>query len=120
MFEYNTSTKQYVTALTLACGKGYWVLYSAPGTVTITGPAPGPLTITVAQAGWALVGSQEISVDVSSLVFSNGAYKSGSVFRFDASPGQKKYVTTTVINPGEAVWVLVQGATLWPCTITIP
>ncbi len=120
MFEYNTATKQYATAPILACGKGYWVLYGSPNTVTITGSVPGPLTDTVAQAGWTLVGSYEESLPVSSLVFSNGAYKSGSVYRYDASPGQKQYVMTTEINPGEAVWINVQGATSWPCTITIP
>jgi hypothetical protein len=120
VFEYNTATKQYTTALTLACGKGYWVLYNTPATVDITGSAPGPLTTTVAHAGWSLVGSHEEILPVSLLVFSNGAYKSGSVFRYDSSPGQRKYVTTTVIEPGVAVWVLVQGATSWPCTITIP
>jgi hypothetical protein len=120
VFEYNTATKQYVSTKTLACGKGYWVLYSAIDTVVITGSAPGPLTVTVAQAGWVLVGSHEESLPVLSLVYSNGAYKSGSIFRYDSSPGQRKYVTTTVIDPGVAVWVLVQGATSWPCTITIP
>ncbi len=120
MFEYNTATRNYDSAPTLACGKGYWVLYGSPDTVTITGSAPGPLTETVAQAGWALVGSHEESLLLSSLVFSNGAYKSGSVYRYDASPGQKQYVAAPEINPGEAVWINVQGATSWPCTITIP
>ncbi len=120
IYEYNTATKQYVPVTTLACGKGYWVLYGSPDTVTVIGLAPGPLTGTVAQAGWALVGSHEELLSLSSLVFSNSAYKSGSAFRYDASPGQKKYVATTEINPGEAIWINVQGATSWPCTITIP
>ncbi len=56
MFEYNTATKQYATAPILACGKGYWVLYGSPDTVTITGSVPGPLTDTVAQAGMGTCG----------------------------------------------------------------
>ncbi len=114
MFEYNTSTRSYDPAPTLACGKGYWVPYGSPGIVSITGSVPGPLTDTVAQAGWTLVGCHEESLPLSSPIFSNGAYKLGSVYRYDAS--QKQYVATTVINPGEAVWINVNKA----CTITIP
>ncbi len=120
IYAYNTSLRLYNTASILANGPGYWVNNSITDTTIISGLTTGSLIDTAAQTGWVLIGSRDTSIQVSSLVFSNGAYKSGSVFRYDASPGQRQYVKTTVINPGEAVWINVQGATSWPCTITIP
>ncbi len=120
IYAYNTSARLYNTALILANGPGYWVNNSITDTTIISGSAPGSLTDTAAQAGWVLIGSRDTSIQISSLVFSDGADEIGSVFRYDASPGQRQYVKTTVINPGEAVWINVQGATSWPCTITIP
>jgi hypothetical protein len=49
---------------------------------------------------------------VSSLVVSNGAMIAGSVYRYISG----NYQATTVINPGEAVWVCVTKV----CQITIP
>ena len=114
MFKYNTATRDYQPVSTLVNGAGYWVNYLDPTTVTVTGFAPGPLTVTVDKAGWVLVGSSEVQIQVSSLVFSDGAMRLGSVFRYDAAA--KIYKSMTVINPGEAVWLNVSNV----CTVTLP
>jgi hypothetical protein len=115
MFAFNTATRRYDTQTTLANGTGYWVLYGTPTSLTITGPVPpSPPGIAVTQAGWVLVGSRNTVLPVTSLELNNGAKICGSVFRYNSSTG--RYATTPVINPGEAVWVLVDKA----CIILIP
>jgi hypothetical protein len=121
VFAFNTASRVYEAKETLVNGSGYWVLYGAPTAISITGTTAGPQTVTVTQAGWALVGSHETVLSIDTLVFSNGASKVGSVFHWNTF--YRSYQSTTVISPGEGVWVLVKndtpGAT-WPCTITIP
>jgi methyl coenzyme M reductase subunit C len=114
MFFYSSATKNYQSEQTLECGLGYWVNYPTSDTVTMNGVLPGHLTLTAAQPGWVLVGSRNTSVQVSSLVLSNGAAILGSAFRYNAD--MKIYQSTTVINPGEACWINVTKA----CVITLP
>ncbi len=114
MYKYNTATKNYQSVLTLVNGSGYWANFSSSTIVTINGSAPGSLSVAVDQAGWALVGSRDTQINLSSLIFSNGAMRLGSAYWYDAFA--KIYKSTTIIHPGEAVWLNVSKA----CTITIP
>jgi hypothetical protein len=114
VFEYNTATRDYTSAATLSNGPGYWFNYQTTGNITITGSAPGTLTVAVSQTGWVLVGSRNVQVQTSTLILSNGATIVGSIYRYNAIT--KMYSTTTVINPGDAVWINISKA----CTITIP
>ena len=113
MFGCNTVIQDYEVAGTLACGLGYWVYYIDPTTITISGLIPDTVSVTSA-GGWVMVGSRHTPVQISSLVFSDGAERYGSAFRYDQVIGD--YVSTEVINPGESVWIYVTKA----CTITIP
>jgi hypothetical protein len=114
MFSYNTATRIYQSTVTLANGPGYWLNYPATDTVVFSGTVPGTLTVTATQTGWVLLGSRNRPVQVSSLVMSDGATMVGSVFRYDAN--LRLYQTSTVINPGEAVWMYISKTS----TITIP
>jgi hypothetical protein len=118
IFSYNTSTGTYDAAPNVTNGSGYWVNYGidAPA-FNIVGVATSRImTVPVAKAGWVLVGSRAWPIKVIDLQFSNGASPVGSVFIYN--PVTKSYQSKTVINPGEAVWMNVQGASSWPCTIT--
>ncbi len=114
MFEYNTALRDYQMALILANGPGYWLNNSITDTNSINGTTPGSLIVTVAKAGWVLVGSRGATMQVSSLVLSDGALRLGSAFRYDAAT--KNYQAVTKIEPGDAVWINVDKA----CTITLP
>jgi hypothetical protein len=114
IFEYNTAIKFYKSASNVVCGQGYWVLYKSAGTITISGLIPDPLTVTVAQAGWVLIGSHESDLPLSSLVLSDGAMISGDIaYCYIPTEG---YVVTGTIKAGQGCWILVDKA----CTITIP
>jgi hypothetical protein len=108
------ATQDYEAAITLANGLGYWVYYLLPTTVTINGPEMGPLAVPAILAGWLLLGSCDTVLQVSSLTLSNDATIYGSAFRYDPVLGD--YQPTTMIYPGEAVWIYVTK----PCTITFP
>jgi hypothetical protein len=112
MFGYCCPTG-YCEVSLLEMGKGYWVYYPSPATVSICGAVPGPITVPVC-LGWNLVGSRETTISTSSLVAGGGATIFGSAFRHNCTTGT--YESTTVINPFEAVWVYVTSAG----TITIP
>jgi len=114
MFAFNTTTQGYVSAPTLANGQGYWAKYTASGSNSISGSAVSGTTVTVAQAGWVLLGSMSNAVNVSALITVPAGAITGSIFRFN--PTTQGYTSTTVINPGEAVWAKVNQA----CTITYP
>jgi hypothetical protein len=110
-FAYNTALKSYYEVATLSNGIGYWVFYQALDTITISGTAPGVLTVNVSQQGWVLFGSRNTTVPLSSLVLSNGASIIGDGFRYRGG-----YESTMAINPGDGVWLFVDKA----CTITLP
>ena len=114
MFAYSTTSQNYTEISTLTNGPGYWVYYEVPDTFTMSGSIMDPRTITTTRPGWILIGSHETVVDISSLVLNNGAKIYGSAFRYNNIIGD--YEVTSVINPGEAVWIFVTKS----CTITIP
>ncbi len=114
MYAFNNATQAYVASGTLANGPGYWAKYSTATSNTISGTSVSGVTVNAAQAGWVLLGSVTNPVNTSALVTSPAGAISGSIYRFNAAT--QAYVATTVLNPGEAVWVKVNQ----PCTITIP
>jgi hypothetical protein len=114
MFSFNSSTNGYEAQTILANGTGYWVYYTSPSIVLFNGSGPGSQIITASQAGWVLIGSGTTQVNISSLIVSGGGAIFGDAFRYNCTTCG--YETTTVINPGEAVWMYVTGE----CTITIP
>jgi hypothetical protein len=103
-----------IAAPTLANGPGYWVKYLASGSNSITGSAVSGSSVTTAQAGWVLLGSMTNPVNVSALITVPAGAITGTVWRFNAAT--QGYIATTVITPGDAVWVKVNQA----CTITFP
>jgi hypothetical protein len=113
MFAFNATTMGYELANTLMGGLGYWVYYINPVVTAITGLSLGPVTVSC-QAGWNLIGSQDVPVQLSSIVLTNGSTIFGGGFRYNAV--SKSYEETTVIAPGEGVWIYV----LKTCSITLP
>jgi hypothetical protein len=111
---YNMARQRYDTQQTMTNGVGYWVLYPTLSVITMIGCEPGALTVNVHRAGWVLIGSRATPVPASSLQLNNGAEIVGDVFSYE--PISMKYQKTTVINPGDACWILVTKA----CTVTIP
>lgn len=101
---FGFSGGSYAEALTLELGRGYWAYYTAASTETISGVAPASITVPLS-LGWNLVGSKSVAVPVASLVMDGGSSIFGDVFKYDPALGS--YQTTSVINPGEAVWVYV-------------
>jgi hypothetical protein len=113
MFGYNLMTNNYYMVYNLKCGEGYWVYYVLPATVIFDGYNPSLIRIN-AKTGWNIVGSRSTTIEVSSLILSDGSSIVGSAYRYKFSA--KLYEETTVIYPGEAVWISVTK----PCTITFP
>jgi hypothetical protein len=113
MFAFNASTQSYEMAATLRGGIGYWAYYINPVIATITGLSLGPVTISC-NAGWNLIGSQDMPLEISSIVLSDGATIFGGAYRYNAI--SKTYEETTVIAPGEGVWIYVLKA----CNVTLP
>lgn len=104
----------YVPALSLSLGLGYWVYYTNPTSVTITGlTASGSLQVNC-QAGWNLIGSREIDVLTSTLTTNPSGKIFGDIFKYDTSTGG--YTPATTITSGEGYWVYMTGA----CTLAIP
>jgi hypothetical protein len=112
MFGFSPVLGDYVEALTLEQGFGYWVFYLSGTTVTISGPAPDTLKIN-AKAGWNLIGSRETEVQVANLQVSAGSIL-GVAFKYDPSIGD--YTETTVIPLGQGIWIFVTA----DCIITWP
>jgi hypothetical protein len=112
LFKYDQVLGDYVEAPILDLGLGVWVYYTTATTVTISGAAPGPITI-ACKHGWNLIGSRETEVQVANLQLSTGSIL-GVAFKYDPSIGD--YAETAVIPPGGGIWIYVTV----DCTITIP
>lgn len=117
VYVFNTKTGYYDMVTTTENGPGYFTYFASPATLSISGSPTGDQTVSVEKAGWALIGSRSTPVPISSLVLSNGGSITQAMWY---NPFSYAYEFITEIQPGTAVWVSVQGATSWPCTVTIP
>jgi hypothetical protein len=102
---FSFKTGAYAGATTLENGDGYWVLYSAAGSNTISGTSVSGVstTITVPSSGrWVLVGAPSVSVPAANVTISGaGSFISG-FYGFEGA-----YAAATTLEPGKAYWVLV-------------
>jgi hypothetical protein len=114
MFGYNTEMQDYKEASTRVIGQGYWANYASAGNNTITGSAVSGITVAVSQAGWVLLGSMTKPINVNALVTVPAGTMIIPVWHYN--PNTRGYDAVSIINPGEAVWVLVNQ----PRTITFP
>ncbi len=122
VYRYDTYLKSYQSVDYVKPGEeGVWVNYSVDApSFSITGVAHTlPLRIPVTQSGWVLVGGRTWPTPKASLKcrYGNNAV-SGSMYRYN--PVTKGYDPVTVITPGEACWVNIQGSGAFPDTIDIP
>lgn len=114
VWRFNTATQGYAQATGLVPGEGYWVKYTGPTTLTLSGTPLTTVSATVTGTPWVLLGT--ISTDVStSNITTNppGSLAASPIYRFNRAT--QGYTATTTIPAGEAVWVKVTQN----CTITI-
>lgn len=121
MFGFSQMEGIYKMVDSLKIGHGYWVYYTNPTTITITGFVSGSSSVTVDNAGWIILGAHNENLHLSQLNVSNGGRIFGEAFRYVPSTnGMGEYQKSVYMYPGEAVWVYIVGASSWPCTVTIP
>ena len=89
----------YAVHAELENGRGYWMKFSFPQTVTMTGFVRSADTIDVSE-GWNLVGSLSSSFPVSSISSLPGGIVTSNFFGYDGD-----YVVSTVLDPGKGYWV---------------
>jgi hypothetical protein len=110
---YGYAAPNYVQMASMITGEGYWALYNAPASNSITGANLAMASVVVATGNtWVLVGSVTASVPASALTSTPaGAIAAGTLFTYDGT----SYVQATTIDPGKGYWVLVNT----PSTLTI-
>jgi hypothetical protein len=112
---YQYDGTNYTNPTSAVAGPGYWALYNAAASNTISGTGLGanavniPATLASGSFRWILVGSVTSAAVPTSLSHSITSgfnpIQPGTLFGYDGS----SYVTPTSIEPGKAYWVLVAG-----------
>ena len=110
---YGYLTGSYTAPTGIVRGQGYWALYAASGSNTISGTAVSSASVTVGTGNrWVLVGSVTVGVPASHLTSSPaGSIVSSTLYTYNGSA----YVVPTTIEPGRGYWVLINQ----PCTLTV-
>jgi hypothetical protein len=109
---FESSEGGYRIIDTLKVGRGYFVYFTAPGTITFRGvPVSGPIQVPLL-LGWNLIGSREVPVNPSALTTNPAGKLFGDLFSYSGGA----YVVQTVIHSGDGEWAYVTGA----CTLTFP
>lgn len=93
----------YVSRDTLEHGKGYWLKFSAPQTLSITGQPLTTDTIAVS-AGWNLIGSVAQTAAVKWIGSVPPGLVTSMFYGYEGS-----FFSTDSIRPGEGYWVKVSG-----------
>lgn len=97
----------YVLAENLECGKGYWLKFNAPETVTFCG-SPGMTEVPVME-GWNMVGMFHENVEVANLQSDPAGIISSEFFGFNNG-----YSPVSQLNYGKGYWVKMSAAgTIW-------
>lgn len=97
----------YSTAATLVPGRGYWALFQADTTYTLTGTAAPTTTATVA-AGWNLVGPMHMGILPDDVTAAGSAVLAPYYAYTDGL-----FAPATALEPGQGYWVLTDaGGTL--------
>jgi hypothetical protein len=94
-----SSVGGYAAADTLRTGAGYWVKFSSPGSVPVTGEYLLADT-GIVSAGWNLVGSISAPVPVSTILSDPPAMGTSAFFRYHLG-----YQEADTILPGRGYWV---------------
>lgn len=89
----------YISADTLANGKGYWLKFQDPQEHTFTGLDLQTLTTSLSQ-GWNLVGSINSTISINSLVTNPPNIIQGQIYGYNNG-----YVPVTQLEKGKAYWV---------------
>ncbi len=95
-FEYQNG---YVSTDHLVPGKGYWVKFPQPATVTLVGAPIGALDVPV-QEGWNLLGPLAAEVPSGAIATTPSDIVESSYFSFDHG-----YAVADVLTPGRGYWV---------------
>jgi protocatechuate 3,4-dioxygenase beta subunit len=98
-FGFDASGGQYNTSSMLAYGAGYWVRFTAPQFISLSGTARSTETVTL-YPGWNLVGSVSTSVPVSSITSSPVNVLSSDFFGYSNG-----YVIASSVDPGMGYWI---------------
>ncbi len=99
-FKYENT---YVDVDTLSIGKGYWLKFSEPEYITITGDSIFSDTIDV-KTGWNLIGSISRKISINNIVEIPGNIVTSQFYGYKFS-----YYTTDTILPGKGYWVKVNS-----------
>ena len=89
----------YVQRDTLQNGPGYWLKFSSPQTITITGGVRNSDSISL-QAGWNMVGSISAKIPVGSITTQPSGILNTGFFGYQAG-----YVLSDTLFPGRGYWV---------------
>ncbi|HLX12821.1 MAG TPA: T9SS type A sorting domain-containing protein, partial [Bacteroidota bacterium] len=92
-------SKGYVPLDTMKAGIGYWLKFPGAQSVVLNGVSLETDTIALAQ-GWNMIGSVDLTVDTSQLVFNPPANLVSNIYAY-----QSGYVAVGAIEPGRAYWV---------------
>jgi hypothetical protein len=99
-----TYTTSYVSEDTLRTGVGYWLKYSVPSSVALSGIPLQAETVFV-QQGWNMIGSISEPLPIHHVISEPGNLSTSSFFGYDGI-----YQTTDTLWPGKGCWVKVSGA----------
>jgi hypothetical protein len=90
----------YVVRDTLKYGEGFWLKFSAPENVSITGTIRTRDTVTV-HPGWNLIGTISNPVDTSTIVSIPSGLRGSSWYGY----GPGSYTAVTQLTPGQGYWI---------------
>lgn len=97
-------TDSYITSEALNHGVGYWLKFNRPETVKVTGYDRLSDTI-AAHAGWNMIGSLSVPVEVASIASDPPGIITGRVFAYNGS-----YVYSDTLYPTKGYWVKMRQA----------
>lgn len=98
---YSYSSSGYQQRDTLANGLGYWLKFSTPQIINLTG-APRTLDSVDVNAGWNMIGSLSGAVPVANIVQIPSGIVVSSYYEYTGS-----YETVETLLPGKGYWVKV-------------
>lgn len=102
----------YYVASLLEPGKGYWLRFPQPETVTITGEGMNTMSMTL-DAGWNLIAGISCDIALASVNDPNAIIIDGTLFGFDGS-----YYPSSVLQQGYGYWLRASdtGTISFSCT----
>ncbi|MFN0157892.1 MAG: right-handed parallel beta-helix repeat-containing protein [Bacteroidota bacterium] len=104
----------YVVEDTLQPGSGYWVKFSVPQSVSVTGAIIDTDTVAIT-AGWNMIGSISHAIDTGNVVQTPPGILQSAYYGYDGS-----YFVSDSLHPGESYWVkaFVEGVLIFPSPVS--